>query len=383
MSVSSTFKDLYHERTNYQFMSRKWRWALISGIVIGAGVLGFALRGGLNLGIDFLGGTSWDFTAKSGQTVSTSDVRDIMKGFNLGDAKVIITNGDGARVQTKTLTNAESSKVTEALAKYGNISRSDVSVSDVGPTWGKQVSDKALRALIVFFFAIAIYLSLRFEWKMAASAIIAVIHDILVTVGVYAITGFEVTPATVIAFLTILGFSLYDTVVVFDKIKENEPLLGTAKGVTYSDMVNRSMNQVLARSLNTSFVALLPVASLLVVGSWILGALSLRDFGLALFVGLLTGAYSSIFVATPILAWWREKEPRMRALRERAESQAARVASPARAAASPIATTGSVTDAITPADAEPVTAGASAVPGPGPAPEITARPRQARRRKRR
>ena len=145
-----------------------------------------------------------------------------MKEFGLGDSKIIIVNDDGARVQAETLPRSEQAKVTEGLAKYANIDPADVSINDVGPTWGKQVSEKALRALVVFFFFIAIYLSLRFEWKMAASAIIAVIHDILVTVGVYAITGFEVTPATVIAFLTILGFSLYDTVVVFDKVKENE-----------------------------------------------------------------------------------------------------------------------------------------------------------------
>ena len=167
---------------------------------------------------------------------------------------------------------------------------------------------------MIFFFVIALYLSLRFTIKMAIAAIIAVIHDIAITIGVYAITGFEVTPATVIAFLTILGFSLYDTVVVFDKIKENEPKIGTVKGLTYTDMANRSLNEVLMRSLNTSFVALLPVASLLVVGVWIYGALALRDFGLALFVGLLTGAYSSIFVATPILAWLKEREPRHRAV---------------------------------------------------------------------
>ena len=191
------------------------------------------------------------------------------------------------------------------------------------------------------------------------------------TVGVYAITGFEVTPATVIAFLTILGFSLYDTVVVFDKVKENEVLLGTAKGMTYSEMVNRSLNQVLTRSLNTSIVALLPVTSLLVVGVYIMGALSLRDFGLALFVGLITGAYSSIFVATPILAKWREREPKMRALRERSEIQAARAVAPARPDVLPSGDTANPTAAAT-------TTAVLAPPG-----EVVARPRRARRRKRR
>src|SRR5256885_10220886 len=168
---------------------------------------------------------------------------------------------------------------------------------------------------------------------MAGAAIVAVVHDIIITVGVYALTGFEVTPATVVAFLTILGFSLYDTVVVFDKVKENVATIGTVRGDSYSNMVNRSMNQVLMRSISTSFVAVLPVASLLFVGAGLFGALALRDFALALFVGLLTGAYSSIFVATPLLAWWKEREPRNQALRERSAVQLARAEASAGAAA--------------------------------------------------
>src|SRR5262249_19165196 len=168
----------------------------------------------------------------------------------------------------------------------------------------------------------------RFEWRMALAAILAVIHDIIITVGVYAVTGFEVTPATVVAFLTILGFSLYDTVVVFDKVKDNTSRLGTVRGDTYSTMVSRSLNQVLMRSINTSIVALLPVASLLFVGTYAFGGLALKDFALALFVGLLTDAYSSIFVATPILAWLKERQPRYRALRERAAADLARNPAP-------------------------------------------------------
>ncbi len=374
MSLRSQLRDLYHERTNYQFMRRTWRWVLISGIVLGAGLLAFFARGGLNLGIDFEGGTSWEFTVAAGETVSSGDIRDVMREFDLGDSKIIIVNENGARVQAETLPRSEQAGITSALAEYAGIDAVDVSLNDVGPTWGQQVSEKALRALIVFFLVLSVYLSFRFEWKMAASAIIAVIHDIFVTVGVYAITGFEVTPATVIAFLTILGFSLYDTVVVFDKVKENEVLLGTAKGMTYSEMVNRSLNQVLTRSLNTSVVALLPVASLLVVGVYIMGALSLRDFGLALFVGLLTGAYSSIFVATPILAKWREREPKMRALRARSEGWAARPVSAATPADAPPAT---VTEPASTMTASTTTAVIT------PPSEVTARPRQARRRKRR
>ena len=208
-------------------------------------------------------------------------------------------------------------------------------MKSVGPTWGDKVSSKALQALVVFFIVIALYLTFRFEWRMALAAILAVIHDIIITVGVYAITQFEVVPATVVAFLTILGYSLYDTVVVFDKVRDNQARIGTERGDTYSAMVNRSLNQVLMRSINTSLVAVLPVASLLFVGTYMFGGLVLRDFALALFVGLTVGAYSSIFVATPVLAWLKEREPRYRALRARAEADLAR--RPAAVAAVPLA----------------------------------------------
>jgi preprotein translocase subunit SecF len=376
-----TLADLYHERTSFDFIGRSWRWALLSGTVILISLIAFA-TGGLNLGIDFEGGTSWQFTTAKGRTVKVADVRSVVSPLGISDAKVIVVGGNSARVQSKNVSKATQDKVTDALAKYGGIKASSVSVTDVGPTWGKQVSSKALRALFIFFIVIAVYLTLRFEWKMAASAILAVIHDILVTVGVYAITGFEVTPATVVAFLTILGYSLYDTVVVFDKVKENTSQLGTARGATYSDMVNRSMNQVLMRSLNTSFVALLPVASLLVVGSWLLGALSLRDFGLALFVGLLTGAYSSIFVATPILAWWKEREPRNRALRERASGQAARVATAAPAPAT-VGAAGRDSGTGSASPAAEATIAATPPRTPAATPGLAPRPRQQRRRKRR
>ena len=251
-------------------------------------------------------------------------MRDVLDPLGLGDAKVLIVGDNSVRVQSEDTSRAEQAKITAALAKYAETDAAQVSVSNVGPTWGDKVSSKALTALIVFFFVISAYLTFRFEWRMALAAIVAVVHDIIITVGVYAVTGFEVTPATVVAFLTILGFSLYDTVVVFDKVKDNTARLGTVRGDTYSTMVNRSLNQVLMRSINTSIVALLPVASLLFVGTYAFGGLALRDFALALFVGLLTGAYSSIFVATPVLAWLKEHQPRYRALRERAAADLAK-----------------------------------------------------------
>ena len=319
-----TLKDLYHERTNFDFLHRRWRWVLISSVLILVSLAGFVLREGLNLGLDFTGGTSWQLTAANGKSVSTGDVRSVLDAQRVKDPKIVILGGSGLRVEASTVSLGGEVKITAALAKYAGVNTRAVSVSEVGPSWGDKVSRQALYALGLFFVAIALYLSLRFEFKMAVAAILAVIHDIAITVGVYAVTGIEVTPATVIAFLTILGFSLYDTVVVFDKIKENTPQLSTVKGLTYTGMANRSLNEVLMRSLNTSFVALLPVASLLVVGVGLEGALALREFGLALFIGLLIGAYSSIFVATPILAWWKEREPRYRALADRSASRAGR-----------------------------------------------------------
>jgi preprotein translocase subunit SecF len=342
-----TLKDLYHERTHFQFIERSWRWAILSGTLILISVVAFMISG-LNLGIDFEGGTQWQFTVNTATgNASVTDVRDAINPLGLGDAKVLIVGSDSVRVQSKDLSVAQQAKVTAALAKYAGIPGSQVSVTNVGPTWGDKVSSKALRALFVFFLVIAAYLSFRFEWRMALAAIIAVIHDIIITVGVYAVTGFEVTPATVVAFLTILGFSLYDTVVVFDKVRDNQARLGTVRGDTYSAMVNRSLNQVLMRSINTSIVALLPVASLLFVGTYVFGGLALRDFALALFVGLLTGAYSSIFVATPILAWLKEREPRYRSLRERAAADLAR-ASLSVTGAAPKAAPGPVTAAPPP-----------------------------------
>ncbi|MFA5882224.1 MAG: protein translocase subunit SecF [Acidimicrobiia bacterium] len=361
-----TFRDLYHEHTNYQFIDRSWRWAVLSGSMVLISLL-FLVFSGLNLGIDFTGGTQWSFTV-DGASASAADVRDVLSSQGQANAKVLILGSSGVRVQTEELKPAERTKITDALAKYANVDVSKVSVTNVGPTWGDRVSKKALQALVVFFIAIALYLSLRFEARMALAAIIAVVHDIIITAGVYAITGFEVTPGTVVAFLTILGFSLYDTVVVFDKVKENEDTLATSKGDTYSMMVNRSLNQVLMRSLNTSFVAVLPVVSLLVVGRFGLGAVGLQDFALALFVGLMTGAYSSIYVATPIVAVLKEREPKFRSIRERIAVQRSRegvappaarpaVAKPAPAVAAPAAAVATLEP-----DAEVLEAGADAAP---------------------
>ncbi len=270
-----TWADLYHERTHFQFIERSWRWALLSGSLILISVVAFTING-LNLGIDFEGGTQWQFTVASGRgSAAVSEVRDALDPVGLADAKVLIVGDKSVRVQSEDLSRANQAKVSAALAEYAGIPEAQVSLTNVGPTWGEKVSSKALTALLVFFLVIAAYLTFRFEWRMAVAAIVAVVHDIIITVGVYAVLQFEVTPATVVAFLTILGFSLYDTVVVFDKVKDNQARLGTVRGDTYSTMVNRSLNQVLMRSINTSIVALLPVASLLFVGTYVFGGLAL------------------------------------------------------------------------------------------------------------
>jgi preprotein translocase subunit SecF len=383
VSFTSQISDILHERTNYDFIGPKRRWFALSGAFILIGLVALLARGGLNLGIEFKGGTAWEVKAGQGMHPTTGGARDAVAAAGLKEPTVQTLGGDTVRVQAGRANADQQSKVREVLAGYAQAKPTEVSISDVGPTWGKTVSSKAIRALIFFFVAIAIYLSLRFEPKMAIAAILAVIHDILITVGAYAVTGFEVTPATVIAFLTILGFSLYDTVVVFDKVEENVSGLTSGGRATYSDVVNRSMNEVLMRSLNTSFVAVLPVFSLLVVGSYLLGALTIRDFALALFIGLLTGAYSSIFTATPLLALMKEREPRYQALRQRIAARGA-AAGPTPAYAGVAAGDGGSTKAKPEAASEPAEVGAPAAsPRPtaprrtGPAP----RPRQKRRRR--
>jgi preprotein translocase subunit SecF len=304
---------LYHGETAFDFVGRRRIGFLISAVVIVAGLLSLATQG-LNFGIEFEGGTSWEVPAPD---VSVAEARDAVRPFGLADATIQTVGEDRIRVAGENLPPEEQQRVSEALSELAGTDTSQVSVNDVGPSWGEAVTKKARNALIVFFVLITAYISLRFEWKMAVAALAAVVHDILVTVGVYSISRFEVTPATVVAFLTILGYSMYDTIVVFDKVEENVKGLAASGRFTYSDTVNLSMNQVLMRSLNTAISSLLPIVSLLVIGGGILGATTLNDFGLALFVGLLASAYSSIWTATPILAMLKEREPRYASVRQR------------------------------------------------------------------
>ena len=317
-SSHGLLRRLYHGETTFDFIGRRRIGYALSGILLVITVISLFARG-LNLGLDFKGGVAWEAPAKSG--LSLSSARTILSdnGLKPGDAKLQTlrgTNGERIRIQVGDEPTEVKDNVRKALADKAGVDLQEVSLNTVSSSWGSEITKKAITALVVFFFAIALYITLRFEWRMAVGALAAVVHDVAISVGVYSVTGFEVTPATVIAFLTILGYSLYDTIVVFDKVHDNTRRLTSGK-VTYGDIVNLSMNQVLMRSINTSLAAILPVASLLVVGSWALGAIALQDFALALLVGLITGSYSSIFIATPILAALKEREPRYRALKER------------------------------------------------------------------
>ena len=355
--VGSLRTRLYSGQTNFEFVRRWKRWAVISLTVIGVGLIALipGVRG-LKLGIDFKGGTAWELPAMN---LTEAKARSIVGP----DIRVQFLGKDKISVRGEKTEAAERDVIAQRLAKAAGVSRNEVSVTFVGPSWGKDVSRKALLALFWFFIVIALYISLQFQWKMAAAALAAVVHDILVTVGVYAISGFEVSPATVIAFLTILGFSLYDTIVVFDKVAENEKAFGNNGRLSYTDVVNVSMNQVLMRSLNTSFVAILPVLSMLILGVGIMGVEALRDFSLALLIGLLTGAYSSIFVASPLLAMLKEREEKWIGIRRKLGNRdSGLISAEAGAAARDLVHSGNVVSGTRAVESED---GAILVPGAG------------------
>jgi preprotein translocase subunit SecF len=321
-SRPNAFLRLFRGDTSFDFAGQWKKWFAISGAVIVIGLISVGTRG-LNFSIDFKGGTVWEVPS----TASVSEVRSVVNSaeHGLGQSNIVVltntlTHQRNVQVSAAAkLTGdpAEVAKVTDALAKMAHVSVNEVQLNDIGPSWGSEITDKAVKAVIVFLILVSAYIWLRFEGKMAVAALVALIHDILITAGIYSLSGFQVSPDTVVAFLTILGYSLYDTIVVFDRVQENTRGLASTNRLTYTDTVNLSMNQVLARSLNTSLVAILPILSILVIGAWILGATALNDFGLALFVGLTSGAYSSIFIASPLLAILKEREPRYAEIRRR------------------------------------------------------------------
>ena len=305
---------LYRGEKSFNIIGQRRRFYALSLLVILIAAIALGTQG-LKLGIEFKGGSEFTFTS-TGATIEQGQKAVTDSGIT-SETIVQKIGNNKLRITTKSLTNAQNDSIEQAIVKDFNIPIGDINVLSIGPSWGKDITHKAIQALIGFLLVVLLYLALAFEPKMAQAAIIAVVHDIFITVGIYALVGFDVTPATVIGFLTILGYSLYDTVVVFDKVRENTRSITSTGRCTYSQAANLAVNQTLVRSFNTSLIALLPVASILFVGAGLLGAGTLKDLSLALFIGLATGTYSSIFIATPILATLREREPAMQALAKR------------------------------------------------------------------
>ncbi|QKW05517.1 protein translocase subunit SecF [Streptomyces sp. NA04227] len=304
---------LYRGEVGYDFVGKRMIWYGLSILITITAILGLTVRG-LNMGIEFEGGAVFT-TPKT--SVSTEDARHSAEKASGHDAIVQKLGSGAVRIQISDVDPTKSTQIKEELAKDLKISENKISAELVGPSWGEQVAQKAWTGLWVFMVLVVIYLAIAFEWRMAIAALIALIHDITITVGIYALVGFEVTPGTVIGLLTILGYSLYDTVVVFDSLKESSKDILKQNRWTYSEIANRSINGTLVRSINTTVVALLPVAGLLFIGGGAMGAGMLNDISLSLFVGLAAGAYSSIFIATPLVADLKERQPEMKALRKR------------------------------------------------------------------
>ena len=318
-SLGSLAHRLYSGEVSYDFVGRRRRWYAFSGVILLVALVGLLGRG-LNLGIEFRGGSEFRVP---GTTATVEDARASAEGAGLAD--VIVTEvGQGTlRIQTPALTPTESAAVTQQLSDDLGAPVADIGVQLVGPSWGAEITQRALQGLVAFLVLVAIFLSFYFEWRLAIAALVALIHDLVITIGIYALTGFEVTPATVIGVLTILGFSLYDTVVVFDKVKENTRNITSGNRATYSEAAKLALNQTLVRSINTSIVALLPVAAILVIGVGLLGAGTLKDLALALFIGTAAGTYSSIFIATPVACQLQERRPEMKALAARVAARRA------------------------------------------------------------
>lgn len=313
---------LYRGEVGYDFVGKRMIWYGISILITITAIVGLSVRG-LNMGIEFSGGAVFN-TPKT--AVSATQAQHVAEETS-GHTAIVQKLGDSTlRIQVSELTTEQSRATQEALAKKLDVPLDKINTDIVGPSWGDQIANKAWTGLAIFMILVVIYLAIAFEWRMALAALIALIHDLTITVGIYALVGFEVTPGTVIGLLTILGYSLYDTVVVFDGLKEGAKDITKQTRFTYSEIANRSLNSTLVRSINTTVVALLPVAGLLFIGGGFLGAGMLNDISLALFVGLAAGAYSSIFIATPLVADLKERDPQMKALAKRVRAKRAAAA---------------------------------------------------------
>lgn len=317
--ISGLGGRLYRGETALDFIGKRRRWYSVSALFILASIAALALQG-LHLGIEFKGGSSFTVTKA---TATVEQARTAVETLGIAGEIIVQTIGDDkVSVQTGALDTLQNNAVQDALAKEFGVDPDSIDIQIIGPSWGKEITQKAIYGLIGFLIVVMLYLAMAFEPKMSIAAIVAVVHDVFITVGIYALVGFDVTPATIIGFLTILGYSLYDTVVVFDKVRENTRTITSTSTKTYSQAVNHAVNQTLVRSANTSLIALLPVGSILFVGAGLLGAGTLKDLSLALFIGLAVGTYSSIFIAPPVLAQLREREPAMKALAKRVNARA-------------------------------------------------------------
>jgi preprotein translocase subunit SecF len=303
---------LYRGEVGYDFVGKRFVWYGVSVLITITAIVALAVQG-LNMGIEFKGGAVFT-TGKT--AASDTRAREIAKEASGHEALVQKLGNGTLRIQIASLDTNAAADVKKQLATGLKMPEQEINADLVGPSWGEQIANKAWTGLGVFMVLVVIYLAIAFEWRMAVAALVALVHDLTITVGVYALVGFEVTPGTVIGLLTILGYSLYDTVVVFDGLKEGSKDITKQTRYTFSEIANRSINGTLVRSINTTVVALLPVAALLFIGGGFLGAGMLNDISLSLFVGLAAGAYSSIFIATPLVVDLKEREPAMKALKK-------------------------------------------------------------------
>ncbi len=312
ISLAAFGNQLYYGTRSINFIKRRKIWYLFAVVILAVSIAGLATNG-LKLGIEFRGGT--EFITQSDKPAN--EVRTELEDLGLQQVIAQSVGSDRVSIQTEELTSAELAEITNQIAEITSSVATEITVRSVGPTWGADITRTALTGLLVFLVLVMIFLSIYFEFRMAVAAFIALMHDLLVTIGVYALFGFEVTPATAIGVLTIMGYSLYDTVVVFDKVKENVKGVTLQTGSTYAEAANLAVNQTVLRSINTSVVAILPVAGILFIGAFALRASTLQDLAIALFVGIAAGVYSSIFIATPILTDLKQSDPQIKAHNEK------------------------------------------------------------------
>ncbi|MFC8620069.1 protein translocase subunit SecF [Micromonospora purpureochromogenes] len=322
MAKSGLASRLYRGEAGLDIVGRRKLWFAVAGTLVLIAVLSFAVRG-FSLGIEFAGGNSFQVPASVGTLEQAEEKVDAALAAKGGDAEVVTaqkvgsTSGEYYELRTSQLTPEQATEVKAEMARDFGINADQISGNQVSEAWGEQVTSRALLGLIIFVAVVAIYLILRFEWRMAVAAIVSLFMNLFLTAGIYSLVGFEVTPSTIIGFLTILGFALYDVVVVFDKVQENTRGITANNNQTYGEAANLALNQSLMRSLNTSVVALLPVGGLLFIGAGLLGAGTLKDLGLVLFVGMAVAFLTSILLATPLLVLLKNYDPRIQAHNKR------------------------------------------------------------------